>query len=182
MRCPGCSPAISLTQPVLDGRVMSVIDSTKFPLMMSGLVDVFFRKTKKASGGCIEWCAGRDADGYGRLHFGKSSLRCHRLSYYLFCGDISDGIKVMHKCDNPPCVNPVHLSIGTHEDNVKDMITKGRRKNRSDMDKGGVYTMWMLSGMSKSEYSRLVCVDYGVSSRTILRCLDRVLADVGNAE
>ena len=80
--------------------------------------------------GCIETTAGRDRDGYGRKWVDGKSRLTHRLSYVeahkLDLGDI-DGLVVMHTCDNPPCVNPDHLALGTRRNNVDDMTAKGRQ-------------------------------------------------------
>ena len=54
--------------------------------------------------------------------------RTNRVSYYLTKGDIPEGMIIMHTCDNPRCVKPDHLKLGTHKDNTQDMIAKGRHK------------------------------------------------------
>lgn len=56
------------------------------------------------------------------------SVKAHRLSYEHFKGPIPAGMLIMHSCDNPPCVNPRHLSLGTHKTNAQDSMNKGRSK------------------------------------------------------
>jgi hypothetical protein len=77
---------------------------------------------------CWEWQGRLNQDGYGRPHVGGKQIMAHRLSYETFVGKIPKGLLVLHKCDNPCCVNPNHLFIGTDMDNQKDMIKKGRKR------------------------------------------------------
>ena len=82
--------------------------------------------------GCWEWQANRNKKGYGTIgdengRKGRTIL-AHRASYELFIGLIPSGFFVMHKCDNPRCVNPYHLKNGTAQDNSTDMTDKGRQK------------------------------------------------------
>ena len=79
--------------------------------------------------GCWEWRGTRAVAGYGRISASMWGLRdrsTHRLSYELFYGPIPDGLLIRHKCDNPPCVNPDHLEPGTQQDNMDDMVARGR--------------------------------------------------------
>jgi len=65
--------------------------------------------------------------GYGQISVATSKSRvAHRVSYELFCAPIPDGMYVLHRCDVPSCVNPDHLFVGTQQDNVDDMVAKGR--------------------------------------------------------
>ena len=68
-----------------------------------------------------------DKFGYALLSTaGQRRVRAHRIAYRLFKGAIPQGMVVMHTCDNPLCINPKHLKIGTHADNYSDMMEKGR--------------------------------------------------------
>ena len=103
------------------------------PLRAHGTVEErFWRRVEKTSG-CWIWRGGVHSGGYGfmRGEGGRNApnVTVHRLSYEMHHGPIPDGLVVMHACDNPLCVNPDHLSVGTHKDNTQDMIAKGRAAN-----------------------------------------------------
>lgn len=78
---------------------------------------------------CWIWLGNRDRDGYG-LTPGKNppERRAHRMAYVFTYGSIPDGLLVCHSCDNPPCVKPSHLFLGTQKDNQQDAWAKGRKK------------------------------------------------------
>jgi len=82
--------------------------------------------------GCWLWIGAYSSFGYGQLWGGKSfgvpgNIAAHQASWIFNRGPIPDGMVIMHKCDNPSCVNPDHLRVGTFKDNTADML----RKNRS---------------------------------------------------
>lgn len=89
------------------------------------------RNSQRDASGCWVWTKYRMADGYGVVKVAGSALLAHRVSYAAFVGQIPDGMSVLHQCDNPPCINPAHLSIGTHADNMRDRNTKGRARGKS---------------------------------------------------
>jgi hypothetical protein len=66
--------------------------------------------------------------GYGRLKSGRTVLLASRVSFELSNGPIPAGLDVLHSCDNPPCVNPAHLHAGTEQDNMREMVERGRAK------------------------------------------------------
>src|SRR5438445_9082687 len=72
-------------------------------------------------------------EGYGKV----GGELAHRRSWELNCGPIPEGIQVLHKCDNRPCVRPRHLFLGTHQDNMDDMHAKGRAHTRGSVNRDG---------------------------------------------
>lgn len=79
--------------------------------------------------GCWEWRGGLGRFGYGAMNVNGKTQRAHRVAWTIHRGDVPEGLCVLHRCDNPPCVNPAHLFLGTYLDNVRDMDEKGRRKS-----------------------------------------------------
>lgn len=93
------------------------------------LLDAIMDKSEPVPwSGCRIWTAGVDADGYGQTWFKGKNVRAHRMSWILNVGPIPAGMCVMHQCDEPSCVNPAHLRLGTNAENTADKMRKGRHR------------------------------------------------------
>lgn len=92
------------------------------------IAERFWEKVDRAEGdACWEWQAGRFSNGYGQFMRVKHQMAlAHRMAYELTNGPIPEGLLVLHRCDNRPCVRPDHLWLGTHSENMRDMHAKGR--------------------------------------------------------
>ena len=89
-------------------------------------VERFWRKVNKTDG-CWIWTAARQRRGYGAFWTPEKIYPAHRWIYQVLNGPISLDLQVCHHCDNPPCVRPDHLFVGTRRDNMLDCARKGRR-------------------------------------------------------
>lgn len=121
---------------------------------------------------CWEWCGGMSNEGYGRFKVGGKLVSAHRFAYEQFYGPIPadspnyHGNVVLHKCDNPKCCNPKHLSLGDQKLNVSDMIAKGRRVKRQMTERIKQLVPLILSDpRSNREVGRKL----GISHNTVRR-------------
>jgi hypothetical protein len=80
---------------------------------------------------CWEWQSTRNRSGYGKFWLNGRTDIAHRVSYRLHNGSIPSGLQVRHTCDNPPCVNPSHLLIGTGKENARDAVDRDRYRRGS---------------------------------------------------
>lgn len=97
-----------------------------------GDAEIRFWLHVQKSDGCWVWDGSANPAGYGVVWTNdKALVGAHRYSYELHIGPIPEDLHVLHRCDNPPCVRPGHLFLGTAADNVRDMVQKGRARNRA---------------------------------------------------
>ena len=86
----------------------------------------YWPRVEKHDGGCWLWHGCKDGAGYGYVTLMARPVSAHRIAYRFAKGDIPKGMEVCHSCDTPLCVNPDHLFLATHEQNMRDMRRKGR--------------------------------------------------------
>lgn len=88
---------------------------------------LLLNRTEKRLNGCWEWIGYRTSLGYGRVMISRKSYLVHRLAAHLWNDfDLCSPLLICHHCDNPPCINPDHLFVGTVADNNNDKVRKGR--------------------------------------------------------
>lgn len=124
--------------------------------------------------GCWLWISSVTEDGYGRMWFSGKEVRAHRHSWELVNGIVPEGLVVMHKCDNPSCVNPDHLALGTVAENRADCVGKrrqarGERQGLAKLTATQVLEIRTRFSAGETRISSLA-VDYAVSTFAI-RCV-----------
>ena len=139
--------------------------------MKGTLEERFWAKVdKKGQDECWEWTASKGAHGYGQIGEGSRMLLAHRVSWGLQNGSIPAGMCVLHRYDNPACVNPSHLRLGLQADNVRDMMNRGRsargeRQGSSKLTAQDVYEIGQMLGRGIPE--RVIAKKYGVTQSNI---------------
>jgi len=119
---------------------------------------------------CWGWKGHKNGDGYGTIKDSTdySGKKAHRVSYELHVGKIPKGMLVCHKCDNPGCVNPDHLFLGTQHDNMIDMAIKGRHTGKLTPDE--VAKIRTLSG---TDTHKNIASLFGLSQQTVSAIINR---------
>lgn len=140
----------------------------------------FWDKVKKGEPDeCWEWIAGKNPSGYGKIQMKGDAVGAHRVSYELHHGAIPEGLMVLHSCDNPACVNPAHLRVGTPLDNMQDKMMRGRHRTVCGMQQPtskltelqvmkirmlrGIFTQRRLAEMFGITQENVHCVQVGKS-------------------
>jgi len=99
--------------------------------LVKGHGDLFERFSLDENTGCWNWTINKNEKGYGQVTRNYTTLLAHRLSAALFKGfDRNSRLQVLHLCNNPSCVNPKHLVIGTQKENIAQAVSSGRMRNQ----------------------------------------------------
>jgi predicted DNA-binding protein (UPF0251 family) len=146
----------------------------------------FMAKVVKAESGCWIWTGFVGTSGYGEVMVNAKKEKAHRIAYQLFVGRITEidgadyrGTCVIHKCDNRVCVNPEHLLLGTHQDNMTDKVSKGRvvcrpllgdKHQNSKLTSDDIVDIRCLNAYGSTV--RQIAESFGVARATIHRVLD----------
>jgi hypothetical protein len=135
---------------------------TRDPAVIRDLADAVLWDSLRRAGGCRLHVGVFNQDGYGIVAHKSARIRAHRLVWMAEYGPIEKGLQVLHSCDNPRCVNPQHLRLGTNKENVADCIKRGRRAAK--LSKAQV-----LNIRSSTMTNRPLAAKYGVAASTISR-------------
>jgi|JI10StandDraft_1071094.scaffolds.fasta_scaffold05142_31 hypothetical protein len=127
----------------------------------------FMEKVKKTDSGCWEWQAFCLPRGYGLFSIGGSNSLAHRVSFQLFVGALDAASDVMHSCDNPRCVNPNHLSLGSRTDNMQDARDKGRSAIGEKHGRSKLTAAQVLEIRNAAGQQRDIAKAYAVSQTTV---------------
>jgi hypothetical protein len=151
------------------------------PTKGTTLEDRLHAKSSPVASGCIEWQGYTNERGYGMIRQGAKRVFAHRVSYQSAFGQIETGKCVLHRCDNPRCVNPAHLFTGTRADNNADKTAKGRQAKGRGHGKPGeqshfaklsaadVGAIRALSGISQ----RAIAARYGISQPNVSKIINQ---------
>ncbi|MCC6716844.1 MAG: HNH endonuclease [Acetobacteraceae bacterium] len=139
---------------------------------------------RRAPDECWEWRGGLKQNGYGQISADPEShervgrkLYAHRVAFALAFGSIPDGLHVLHRCDNPACVNPDHLFLGTHQQNMADMVAKrrhahGDRQPKRKLDQHRVRAIRWLAAHDPAPHS-ILAREFGVTAGNIFAIVRR---------
>lgn len=128
----------------------------------------FSAKHQPDDNGCWVWSAAKDTDGYGFIQVEGAKVRAHRVAWEMASGPIPAGMAVCHSCDNPSCVNPAHLFLGTVADNNLDKLKKrrhsaGESHGMAKLSRAQVKEIRAVSGVTGQDIAEA----YGVSKSLV---------------
>lgn len=161
-RCsvPGCTRKFCARQLCNTHYVQFRSTGQLIPLPTLSTAERLWSRVVDQPNGCREFTGCLNRWGYGKISFNGRPIGAHRMAWILTNGPIPDGASVCHRCDNPPCCNPEHLFLGTQDDNMADMNTKGRQSNqqKTHCPQGHAYDEANTRVEKKGSRHCLICV------------------------
>jgi hypothetical protein len=164
LNCPHCNQAHDISSRIAGDNCQAAARDS--------LLKRFWGKVDK-SGDCWLWLGYSPNGRYGALKIDGKRILAHRIAYALTYGSVPDELDVLHRCDNTKCVNPSHLFLGTHTDNMGDMMAKGRgNKIEGDAHPSAKLTSGQVTQIRSlyaegSHSQRALAHTFGVSRRAI---------------
>lgn len=140
------------------------------------VLERFYKKVSPSKTGCNEWIASFDkGTGYGKFRLNGENANAHRAHWLLVNGKILKGQFVLHKCDNRKCVKLDHLFLGTHQDNVRDCVSKNRHAKGSTLKRSNLKEkdIPIIRILGCFHPQKLLASIFGVSNITIHEILKR---------
>lgn len=125
---------------------------------------------------CWVWLRYKLPKGYGVFYLNNNAILAHRFSYLYHFGNLPQNLDVLHHCDNPSCVNPTHLFLGTNQDNINDKVAKGRQRKGGDIPSAKITEKEVIEIRERArngENSSSITNDYPVSPRNIRFIIQR---------
>lgn len=123
--------------------------------------------TPEPYSGCWLWTATTNRYGYGQFRFDGGRMTAHRAAWILFVSLIPDGLHVLHHCDVPSCVNPSHLFLGTHQDNMRDRDSKGRKSIGQRNGKSKLTPSQVIEIRDSKEPAKDLSKRFGIAVSTV---------------
>jgi len=178
--CQFCGTIFTLKRSiVLTGRGQFCSAACRYASTVRPLEERFWAKVEKSTG-CWNWTAAKNPKGYGIFCIEKktNSLElAHRVSYRLHYGAIPEDLRVLHHCDNPTCVRPDHLFLGTDGDNTADKVAKNRQQKGehhalaklTDAQATEIRRRYAAGGVSQAQLAREYSINHATMGSLIHR-------------
>lgn len=135
--------------------------------------EFWFRVDKRGDDECWRWMGPLDRIGYGRFYLNGKTLLSHRASMLFAHGELRSELDVLHSCDNPACVNPKHLRFGTHADNMRDKVDRGRQKRGEHAPQAKLTDahIKIIKYIGRSLPRKVLAREFGINSQAVSNIL-----------
>lgn len=160
-------PQWVIDNPLLQPKTATRKSPTGTPL------DMRLARMAVPSGDCLVWRGGTNGKGYGSMIVSGKRVYAHRIAWTLARGPIPDGMQVLHRCDNRPCINVEHLFLGTALDNQRDAVAKGRNQHGERHAHARLTAADVVAIRASALSMGALAARYGVSKGAIQKIIER---------